>query len=233
MIGIICAMQEERDAILKLMKDVQTKKGKKLLYHGERLDNEYHIGKIEDKDVVVTRCGVGKVYATMITEELVNRFKPELVINLGCAGSLNENVHLGDVVVADRVGDWEMDVPAWDRSINSVFTSYACSEKVQDIFKKIKTPLTIHRGPVVSADVFICKKSQVKTIKKYFPEALCGEMEGSAVAGVCYAHGIESCIIRSISDETLVNGNYKDFYFNLDKACDNAAKLAVRIIKKY
>ena len=233
MIGIICAMTEERDALLKLMEGVRTKKAEKLLYKGKVLNNEYYLGNIEGREVVLCRCGVGKVYATMVTAKLIEKFKPELIINLGCAGSLNENVHVGDVVLADRVADWEFDVPGWERSVSSTDISYACDERVLNAFRKLRASKKAHLGPIVSADTFIYKKAQVRTIRKYFPEALCGEMEGSAVAGTCYAHGVNFAVIRSISDETLVNGSYKEFDFNLEKACDNAAKLAVRIINNY
>ena len=233
MIGIVCAMSEERDAILGMMKDVKVKKGKKLIYHNEPLNNEYYVGKIGDKDIVLTRSGVGKVFATMNTVELINRFKPDLIVNLGVAGSLSENVHINDVVVADRAADWDVDVPDWERSLHSPQMSYPCDEGVKAVLKKIRTSANIHYGPVVSSDSFIYKKSQINTIKRFFPEALCGEMEGSAIASVCHAYGVKSCIIRSISDETLVNGNYKDFDFNLVKACNAAAKLAVKIIKEY
>ena len=233
MIGIVCAMSEERDAILRMMTDIRTKKGKKLVYHGDILNNEYYIGKIGDKDVVLTRCGVGKIFATMVTVELINRFKPDLLINLGVAGSLNENVHINDVVVADRAADWDVDVLGWERSLQSPQISYPCDAKVKDILKKIRTSLKVHYGSIVSSDSFIYKRSQVKTIKKYFPEALGGEMEGSAVACTCNAYGVKCCIIRSISDETLINGNYKNFDFNLAKACENAAKLTVKIVNRY
>lgn len=230
MIGIICAMSEEKDALLKLMKDVKIKKSEKLFYHGQTLNNEYHLGKIDDKDVVLVRSGVGEVYATIVCVKLIEKFKPELIINLGCAGSLNENVHLGDTVVADRVADWEFDVPGWDRSITSDKISFAADKRALSLIKKTAH---IFKGPVVSSNTFIRKKSQLKEIKRYYPTALCGEMEGSAIGATCYAHNVPFCVIRSISDEALVQNDYKNFDFNYIKACDNAAKIAVRIILKY
>lgn len=230
MICIICAMTEEKEAILKLMSDVKKIKGKKLLYHGKLLDTNYYKGKIFDKDVAVLHCGVGKVYASIITTLAIERFKPSLVINLGCAGSLNKKVHVNDVVVASRVADWDVDVPGWDRSMLSDKMSYAPDGRVIKIASKIKG---IKIGPIVSGEQFIYKKSQVNTIKKYFKEAYCGEMEGSAVANTCYAYCTNFAIIRSISDEALVNGSYKKFDFTLKKVCENAAKICKKIIKEY
>ena len=230
MIAIICAMDEERDAVLKVMTDVKTKKAKKLNYQRHILENDYYIGKIGNKDVVLERCGIGKIYATLVTTNLINKFKPELVINLGCAGSLKEDVYVGDTVIADRVGDWEMDVPWWQRSITSEKSSYEASKKILSLIKKSET---IHIGPIVSSDSFIYKKSQLNIIKKYFPTALAGEMEGSAVAGTCYANGVEFTVIRTISDSTLVKGNDKQSDLNLIKTCDKSAKIVKKIIEKY
>ena len=230
MIAIICAMSEERDAFLSLMKDIKITHFEKILYHGTNIDNKCYKGKLNDKDVVIVHCGVGKVYAAIVTTLVLKKFKPELVINVGCAGSVNKDIHVGDVVVATRVADWDVDVPDWPRNIYSDKMSFACDGRFIKLAKNMKNVKT---GPIVSADEFIYKKSQVNTIKKYFPEALCGEMEGSSVANTCYAFMVNCAIVRSISDETLVNGDYKNFNFNLKLACDNAAKLCAKIIKRF
>ena len=233
MIAIICAMSEERDAFISLMEDVKVVKFENILYHGMAFDNKCYKGKLKGKDVVVIHCGVGKVYAAIVTTLTLKKFKPELVVNVGCAGSLNKDIHVGDVVIATRVADWDVEVPGWERSIYSDKMSFACDGRFSKLSKQVKAKVSIKNGPIVSADEFIYRKSQVNTIKKYFPEALCGEMEGSSIANTCYAFGVNSAIVRSISDETLVNGSYKHFDFNLKQACDNAAKICSEIIKRY
>lgn len=233
MIAIICAMSEERDAFISLMDEVESGNIERLSYHGMAFDSKYYKGLLNDKEVVVFHCGVGKVYAAILTTLIIKQFNPELVLNVGCAGSLNENVHVGDVIVATRVADWDVDVPDWDRSILSDKMSYACDGRTSKLIKNIDVEFSVKQGYIVSADEFIYKKSQVKTIKKYFPDALCGEMEGASIACTCYAFGVNCGIIRSISDEALVNGSYKDFDFNLQLACENAAKLCLEIIKRY
>lgn len=233
MIAIICAMSEERDALLALMKDYEIVKIQKFQYHGMAFDNKCYKGLLGGKEVVIVHCGVGKVYAAILTTIAIKKFKPDLVINVGCAGSLNSNIHVGDIVVADRVADWDVEVPGWDRSTRSDKVSCACDGRFCKLASKLKIKANVKIGNIVSGDAFIYKKSQVKEIKKYFPDALCGEMEGCSIALTCYAFGINSAIVRSISDETLVNGSYKDFDFNLDKACKNAAKICYEIIKRY
>ena len=233
MIAIICAMAEERDALLKKMKDVTVKDGKKLHYRDSFLDNRFYEGKIGNKEVVITMCGVGKVFASIVTTLLLEEYNPELVINLGCAGSVNKDVHVGDVVVANRVADWEAEFPEWERSIYGKQVSFGCSKRVTDLVNQLSSKTKIHVGPIVSADAFISRDEQVKTIKQFFPEALCGEMEGSAVVACCYAKGVDVTIIRSISDETLKEDNYSQFDFNLESVCETAAQLAEEIIQIY
>ena len=233
MIVIICAMSEERDAFLKLLKSPKRSKFEKLNYHGGSFDNTYYKGKIGIHDVAIVHCGVGKVYAAILTSLVIKKFKPELIINVGAAGSLSTKLNIGDTVIATRVADWDVDVPGWERSIYSDKMSFACDGKFIKCADSLKTSYKVVKGHVVSGDEFVYKKSQVSIISKYFKDAICCEMEGSSVANTCYAFNTNVAIVRSISDVTLVKGNYKKFDFNLEKACDNAADLCVKIIKRY
>ena len=232
MIAILCAMDKEKDAILKLIKNVKIKHGRKINYHDHLLDVDYYEGKLGGKDVVLTRCGVGEVYATISTIEILKRYKPELVINLGVAGSLSKDIHVNDVIVADRVAHWRIDVPDWPRNINSDKCSYECDKKAIDIVKNMRKK-NLYVGNIVSADEFIYKKSQLNTIKKYFPNALAGEMEGAAIANTCFAYNTKIIVIRSISDEAHLDDNYKHVELHLDKVCKTSAELCAKLIERY
>ena len=233
MIAIICAMQEERDALLKHMKNIKKKKGKKVLYRGELLDNAIYLGNIGKKEVLLTRGGVGPIYSTISTTQIIEKYKPELIINLGIAGSLNKKVKVGDVVIASKAAYWRIDVPEanWKKDFNNNIFSFDCDTRAINLLKKSKHKL--HFGPIVSAYEFIYKKSQVKTIMKDFPEALCGEMEGASIANTCYAYNTKVAIVRGISDDTLVKDNHKVYEFELINACNKTAQICVDLIKVY
>ena len=230
MIAVLCAMQEERDAFLKLMDNAERLDSVTVYYHQRVLDNEYYIGKMNGNDVVLGRCGVGMIYATINTMLMIQKFDPELLINCGVAGSLNENIHVGDIVVANRAADWRMDVPGWERSIYSDKFSFTCDDRVLEIVSDNKN---INVGAIVSANEFIKDREQLEIIKEFFPEAMAGEMEGAAVANTCYALGKKCTIIRSISDETLIQNNFEQFDFNLKENCDKVAALCKEIIERY
>lgn len=232
MIAIICAMSEERDAFIKLMENVEVCKGQDLMYHGKPLDTTFYKGTIKNKECLVVHSGVGKVYSTLVTSMIINQFNPSLVINCGCAGSTDKDVHVGDVIIGRRVADWDVDVPGWSRNIDSEYVSNALDGEFIKLASKVNTKLSVKVGDIVSSDQFIYRKDQVDVIKEFFPSAKCGEMEGSSIAKTCYAYGVRVAIIRSISDETLVNGDYHNFDFNLSKACANSAKFTAKVIEK-
>ena len=230
MIAVLCAMEEERDAFLRLMENVERLDSETIYYHQKVLNNEYYVGRINGKDVVLGRCGVGMIYATINTMLMIQKFDPELLINCGVAGSLNENIHVGDIVVANRTADWRMNVPGWERSINSDKFSFSCDGRVLEI---VSDNEKVNIGAIVSANEFIKDEDQLKIIREYYPEAKAGEMEGAAVANTCYAFGKKCSIIRSISDETLVKNSFEQFDFNLPESCSKVAGLCKEIIERY
>ncbi|MDE6652575.1 MAG: 5'-methylthioadenosine/S-adenosylhomocysteine nucleosidase, partial [Paramuribaculum sp.] len=93
-IGIIVAMDKELQLLLPSISGICE----------ETADGyTYYTGTIEGRNVCVTKCGIGKVNAAIGTLALINRFKPDLVINSGVAGGAGGGASVLDVVVADRI----------------------------------------------------------------------------------------------------------------------------------
>ena len=102
-IGIIAAMTEEIDSIKRLMSDIIVKNIYEL---------EFTLGTIHSKNVVLVKCGVGKVNAARTTQILIDNFDLEYVINVGTAGGLNEKIEIGDVVIAEKLVQHDFDITA-------------------------------------------------------------------------------------------------------------------------
>ena len=103
MIGIICAMQIEADGILALAQNTR-----------EETINDLRFisGTLNGKEIVTVVCGVGKVNAAMCAVTLINRYAPELVINSGVAGALSPLVSIGDMVIATKTVEHDMNTTA-------------------------------------------------------------------------------------------------------------------------
>ncbi|RRJ92712.1 5'-methylthioadenosine/adenosylhomocysteine nucleosidase [Paenimyroides tangerinum] len=217
MIGIIGAIPEEINAIIEEMQISETR------IIGKR---KYYIGKLENKDCVVVFSRIGKVAATITTTTLIQEFKIAKLIFTGVAGGINPNVKVGDIVLATSLSQHDFDAfPLYpkneiplinkkyfktDSGLNQItsteITSFLENKTIHSYISEndlnefgIQTPV-LHQGLIVSGDQFIYQPEQVSKILTDFPEALCAEMEGAAVAQVCHEYHIPFTVIRTISD---------------------------------
>ncbi len=221
MIGIICAMQIEADGITALMKSPETE-----AFAGMKFTS----GIIHDKKVVVVVCGVGKVNAAMCTLMLIEKYRPDAVINSGVAGSLSAKVSIGDIVVATNSVEHDMNTTALgDRQGEVSFpdgtvTYFECDKKISDALCnacKAIPGTRVEKGTVASGDIFVSDRKKRLHIADEF-NALACEMEGAAVGHVCFSCKVPYGIIRAISDD-LDENKGMDFV----KFCEMASRKTV------
>ena len=197
-IGLIGAMDDE----IKMYKEHLTER-KEVTYKAMA----FYIGKLQEKDVVVVKSGVGKVFAAMICQYLIDRFKVNMVLFTGVGGSLNPALEIGDVVVSvDSVHhDFDAVALGFPRG-NISYTDYRffkAEKKLVDLALKAKVGQhKVIAGRILTGDQFLTHKE--KQEYKYLTEELkgdCVEMEGAAVAQVCVINEIPHLIVRTISDK--------------------------------
>lgn len=219
-IGIIAAMSEEIASIKKLMADVSVKNIYEL---------EFTLGTIHSKNVVLVKCGVGKVNAARTTQILIDNFDLEYVINVGTAGGLNEKIEIGDVVIAEKLVQHDFDITAGghEKGYISGTGTYFYSDKElvnksKKIIENMNEEFKAITGLIATGDIFVQEISVKDRIKEEF-NADCTEMEGASIAQVCYLDKIPFIVIRSVSDKP--NGNNSvDFEKFLELACERYSK---------
>ena len=224
--GIITAMKEEMQEIKKLMSDV---KGKQIY------ELQFITGNINNKEVVLVEAGVGKVNAARVTQILIDNFDIEAIINVGVAGTANDELNMGDIVIGHIIVQHDFDITAFGhpKGFISNVGQYVESdskllEKMELTIKKLSNKdFKIKVGVIASGDIFCTEtKMKEKIRSKFLADAI--EMEGAAIAQVCKLDNIPFIIIRSISDNP--NGNnlitYKDYL-------EMATKRCAQIIKAY
>ena len=111
MIGIICAEEKEMLEIKKLMIDIKEKN----IY-----EKTFYIGNIENKEIVLVKCNVGKVNSARVCQMLIDNFDIELVINVGTAGSVDNSLDIGDVVVGTKLVQYDFDVTSFGRKLGEI-----------------------------------------------------------------------------------------------------------------
>ena len=198
-IGIIGAMELEVEKLIEAMTDKQE------VLFGKR---KFYTGKLEGTDVVLARCGVGKVNAALTVQMMVDKFGITDIINTGVAGSLNEKIDIGDIVLATNAVYHDMEAIAFGYERGQVPqmdvfdfpTSPELVDTAEAACKKVNPDIKVFKGRIASGDQFIADKETKNNIVKYF-SPMCVEMEGAAMAHAAYVNGINCLIIRAISDK--------------------------------
>ena len=198
-IGIIGAMDVEVANLKEAMK-----KEREVVRAGMRFCE----GTIGGTEVVVVQCGIGKVNAGLCVQILCDLFDVTHLINTGVAGSLDEEINVGDVVVSIDAMYHDMDVTGLGYVPGQVpqmdVLTFAADPMLREAAVKAcreaAPEIGVFEGRVVSGDQFICDRAKKNEIKKTFG-GLCTEMEGAAIAQAAYVNGVPFVIVRAISDK--------------------------------
>ncbi|MDD3225526.1 MAG: 5'-methylthioadenosine/adenosylhomocysteine nucleosidase [Clostridium sp.] len=206
-IGIIAAMDEELELLLNKA-NINKKENKASMV--------FNSGNIYDKEVVLVRCGIGKVNASVCAQILADDFDVTHIINVGVAGGIGKDIMPGDVVVADNLVHHDVDTSALGDKIGQVprldTYEFKCDEKLVDAaLKSCENFSEAHcfKGRIISGDQFIADAEKIKWFENEFHAEAC-EMEGASIGQVCYLNSIPFVVIRSISDNAN-NGAHMDF----------------------
>ena len=197
MIGFIGAMQIELDGIRENMTDK-----KSVTVSGV----EYVTGKLGKNEIVTAVCGVGKVFAAVCAQTMILKFNPSLIINTGVAGGIADELNIGDVVVAEKVVQHDMDTsPIGDpvgliSGINKIYfeTDAKASEALAASLAKFG--INTVRGTIATGDQFVSSSEKKVYLQNTFGAAAC-EMEGGSIGHVCYLNNTPFAVLRSISDK--------------------------------
>lgn len=223
-IGIIVAMDEERDEILNIMTEVKV----------EQIYNlRFLRGKIQGKRCVLVKSGIGKVNAARTTQVMLHQFNIQYVINVGAGGSINGLLNIGDVLIGKEVIQHDFDITAFGHSkgyITGVGDKIICDRELVNELEQIiqsmpERSYQIKIGVIATGDIFCTAPWMKEKIRAKF-NADVVDMECAAIAQVCYLDNVPFIVIRSISDTP--NGeNATTFDENLklaSKRCANILK---------
>ena len=194
--------------------------------------------------MVCAVCGVGKVFAAICAQTMILKFHPSLIINVGVAGSLSDSLNVADMVIARQLVQHDMDVTALGvprgQILGSDIRYIPTSDDIRDeLFSSIMLlnaekafgdrEVKALQGTIASGDQFISSKGKKQLIVEEF-EAIACEMEGAAIAQVCYVNKLPFCVLRAISDSADA-GAKMDYPAFVELAASNSAKVIKRFLK--
>ena len=225
--GIIGAMDPEIDT---LVKDLENKKEE------IKFGLTFYLGKLKKYEVVIVKCGIGKVNAGRTTQVLISEYAPKFIINTGIAGGLSEKLKIGDIVISTDLIQHDFDVTAFGypkgymcTGVNKEeATKYLAdkdlSDKVKKVLEKVSESRNVFNGRVLTGDMFISSKEKREELVKEF-DGFCCEMEGAAIAQVASLNKVPFTVVRVISD--LPSGKGPEDYNNFEKESAKMSCLAL------
>jgi adenosylhomocysteine nucleosidase len=229
MLGIIGAMEIEVNRIKEQMEDVSVT---------DKAGMSFFEGKWNGNDVVVVRSGIGKVNAAVCAQILVDTFHADAIINTGIAGSLKNEINIGDIVLSTDAIQHDMDAQGFGYAPGVIpqmeVSDFQADEKLIELAKKccaeVCPDIQVFTGRVVSGDQFISDKKKKEWLSSQF-EGLCAEMEGAAIAQAAYLNHVPFLIIRAISDKAddSATMDYPEFEA---MAAENSVKLLADIVRQ-
>jgi len=244
-LGIISALYEEQQGLIEAMQSPYK------LIHGQR---EYWLGQLREIDAVCVLSRIGKVAAAMTATTLVEKFGVTHILFTGVAGAGDKTVQVGDIVVAESLVQHDMDAsPLFPRfevpltGLTHFPADHTLGTRLVDAahvfldndFDSVIDPVEkavfglsrprIHRGLIASGDQFVNDAQHINDLNAALPGLVAVEMEGAAVAQVCYELGLPFGVIRTISDNA--NENAATDFMRFVKSV--AARYAFHIVRRF
>ena len=209
-IGIIVAMDKEFAQLKTLLSDSKTE---------HRNHKDFVTGNIGNNEVIMQQCGIGKVNSTIGAVEMIDAFKPDLIISTGVAGGADIRLNVTEVVVAtscvyhDAYCGEECEygqilgMPAtFDTPQELVAKALAINELPGNIHPQI------HAGQIVSGDWFVDSKEKMRSILDHFPQAMAVDMESCSIAHTCHIYQTPSISFRIITDVPLKDTKAQQYF---------------------
>ena len=229
-VGIIGAMEVE---VASLKASLQDSKSETVA------GMEFCEGTLGGVTAVVVKCGVGKVNAACCVQVLADRFGVDVIVNTGVAGSLDNRIDIGDIVVSTDAVYHDVDATVFgyapgevpQMGVKAFPADEGLREKALDAGRKAARGVSVFEGRVVSGDQFISSRERKDWIRKTFG-GLCCEMESCAIAQASFVNRLPFVIIRAISDKAdeSVKVSYAEFE---GKAAEHCAGIVARFLTSF
>jgi len=223
MIGIIGAMEKEIAMLREKMENMQeTIVGRTRFYQG----------MLWGKEVCLALCGIGKIHAALCAQAMILHFNPEAIINIGVAGALDGELDIGDMVIGAYGVQHDMDTTAFGDPMGCIpeinIVELPCAPHLIAAMEKAAAERGLHHitAGIATGDQFIHQLDKKQWLRQHFGAAAC-DMEGAAIAQVCFEFQVPYGAYRAISDT--LEGDEKEY---MEKAMI-AANASQRLLEAF
>ena len=219
-LAIMGAMPEEIEPLLNFFGNYETV---------NYANNKYYVANYKGNEIVIAYSKIGKVNSTITAATLIEKFGCDKLLFSGVAGAVSSDLKIGDLVVATKLAQHDLDISAFGHPYGFVPEGAVFEEANKDLIEVAKSVakdkgITLKEGTIVTGDQFVCENERKEWIAKTF-DAAALEMEGASVAVTCNALGVPFFILRAISDAADMDAS-----FNFDEFLETSAKVSADFV---
>ena len=225
-LAIMGAMEEEIEPLLSHFTNVNVV---------EFANNKYYEVNYKGLDIVIAYSKIGKVFASLTATTMCEKFGCDTLLFSGVAGAINPELKIGDLIIADKLCQHDLDITAFGHPNGFVPGGSVFVETSKDLRKVAievanENNLKVIEGTIATGDQFVHSTERKDFIESTFKaDAL--EMEGASVAVVCDALNVPFFILRAISDSADMDAGF-DFDEFLKSSAVNSANYLIKIVEK-
>ena len=219
-LAIMGAMPEEVEPLLKFFGKYETV---------NYANNKYYVVNYKGNEIVIAYSKIGKVNSTITAATMIEKFGCEKLLFSGVAGAVSSELKVGDLVVATKLAQHDLDISAFGHPYGFVPEGAVFEEADKGLIEVAKSvaddkSITLKEGIIVTGDQFVCENERKEWIAKTF-DAAALEMEGASVAVTCNALGVPFFILRAISDAADMDAS-----FSFDEFLETSAKISADFV---
>ncbi len=225
-LAIMGAMEEEIEPLLAHFDSVNVV---------DFANNKYYEVNYKGLDIVIAYSKIGKVFASLTATTMIEKFGCDTLLFSGVAGGINPELNIGDLIIADKLCQHDLDITAFGHPHGFVPGGAVFIETSKELNEVAKTVanengLKVIEGTIATGDQFVHSVERKDFIESTFKaDAL--EMEGASVAVVCDALNVPFFILRAISDTADMDAGF-DFDEFLKSSAKNSAEYLIKIVDK-
>ena len=189
-------------------------------------------------EVLVQKCGIGKVNAALGAQRMINEFHPDCIISSGCAGGNGDDINVQDVVISTELCYHDVycgraidDTTVYGQ-VQGLPARYAADPVLlQNALSLQPSDISLHPGLIVTGDWFVDSKDKMRDILSHFPEAKAVDMESCAIAQTCYLNHVPFISFRVISDIPLRDTDASQYHNFWETIADHSFQVTKTFVE--
>lgn len=190
--------------------------------YGEWMETRCNINAV-DQSIIFFHGGWGKIASAGSTQYVIDRWAPDLLINIGTCGGFENKISKGAIVlvnktivydILEQMGDPAESISHYTTSLDLSWTNYDYPQEVVETL-------------LVSGDRDLLP-DEIPYLQEEFG-AVAGDWESGAIAYIAARNGTRCLILRGVTDIVGISGG--EAYDNIEVYVKATRDVLVRLLK--